>query len=257
MVGTTFFGDTDLATLAIWGFWVFFAGLIYYLQKENSREGFPVVDDDGVPAKGHWGWAFLKDKTFLLPHGRGSVTVPSGQHGDRDDLALARSALHSGAPYIPTGNPMIDGVGPASWAPRQDHPELDAHGHVKIRPMSQLEGFKIAGGRDPRGKAVVGGDGEVIGRVIDVWVDVPEALIRFLTIDLNPEGSGNQVIVPLTLANIKKNCVLVKTLHEHNWQDIPRTKSMDEITLLEEEKISAYVAGGAFYARQEFSDAKL
>ena len=67
MVGTTFFGDTDLATLAIWGFWVFFAGLIYYLQKENSREGFPVVDDDGVPAKGHWGWAFLKDKTFLLP----------------------------------------------------------------------------------------------------------------------------------------------------------------------------------------------
>jgi hypothetical protein len=28
------------------------------------------------------------DKTFHLPHGRGDVTVPSGQRGDRADLAL-------------------------------------------------------------------------------------------------------------------------------------------------------------------------
>ncbi|MGB0383136.1 MAG: hypothetical protein ACPGJH_09720, partial [Alphaproteobacteria bacterium] len=48
MVGITFFGETDLATLSIWLFWLFFAGLIYYLQTENMREGFPLVNDDGV-----------------------------------------------------------------------------------------------------------------------------------------------------------------------------------------------------------------
>ena len=26
---------------------------------------------------------------------------------------------------------MADGVGPASWAPRRDVPELDGHGHNK------------------------------------------------------------------------------------------------------------------------------
>ena len=35
------------ASAAIWLFWIFFAGLIYYLQTENMREGYPLEDDDG------------------------------------------------------------------------------------------------------------------------------------------------------------------------------------------------------------------
>jgi photosynthetic reaction center H subunit len=51
MVGVEFFGDFDLASAAIWLFWIFFAGLVYYLQTENMREGYPLRDDaDGVPA---------------------------------------------------------------------------------------------------------------------------------------------------------------------------------------------------------------
>ena len=42
MVGVTFFGDFDLASLAIWLFWGFFALLVYYLQTENMREGYPL-----------------------------------------------------------------------------------------------------------------------------------------------------------------------------------------------------------------------
>ena len=50
MVGVEFFGDFDLASAAIWLFWIFFAGLVYYLQTENMREGYPLRDDaDGVP----------------------------------------------------------------------------------------------------------------------------------------------------------------------------------------------------------------
>ena len=50
MVGVTFFGDFDLASLAIWLFWGFFAALIYYLQTENMREGYPLENEDGTVA---------------------------------------------------------------------------------------------------------------------------------------------------------------------------------------------------------------
>ena len=47
MVGTEFFGNFDLASAAIWLFWLFFALLVFYLQTENMREGYPLEDDDG------------------------------------------------------------------------------------------------------------------------------------------------------------------------------------------------------------------
>ncbi|MCL4127791.1 UNVERIFIED_CONTAM: hypothetical protein GTU68_038092 [Idotea baltica] len=145
---------------------------------------------------------------------------------------------------------MVDGVGPASWAPRRDVPELDGHGHVKIRPMSELPDFAHSAGRDPRGKPVVSGDGEVIGRVTDMWVDVPEALVRFLTLDLNPEGTGQTRLIPINMCRIKSDRVVVKSLFAHNFAGIPTTKSASEVTLLEEEKIMAYYAGGTLYASE-------
>ncbi|SFS19860.1 photosynthetic reaction center subunit H [Yoonia litorea] len=251
MVGVEFFGDFDLASLSIWLFWVFFAGLVYYLQTENMREGYPLRDDnDEVPANESL-WPLPKEKTFILRDGRGTLTVPSREYENaklRDGLALAQSSPASGSPWIPTGDPMVDGVGPAAWAPRRDAPELDAHGHVKIKPMSMLPDFKISAGRDPRGKAVVGRDGEVVGRVIDMWVDVPEALVRYLTVDLNPEGSGKTRLIPINMARIQSDRVTVRSLKAGNWDNVPATKSSEQVTLLEEDKIMAYYAGGTLYA---------
>ncbi len=256
MVGVTFFGNFDLASLAIWGFWLFFAGLIYYLQRENQREGYPLVDDDGkVIDNGIF--STPKDKTFILPHGRGEVTVPSGQSPDRTDLAMARTSQAGGSPFVPTGDPMVDGIGPAAWAPRRDVPELDGHGHPKIRPLSTLPDFHVSAGRDPRGKPVVGGDGEVVGRVIDIWVDVPEQLVRYLTVDLNPEGSGQTRVIPITMARIKSDRVTVRSLFEHNFPGIPQIRTPDQITLLEEDKITAYHAGGTLYATPSRAEPQL
>ncbi|MCY4179819.1 MAG: photosynthetic reaction center subunit H [Litoreibacter sp.] len=248
MVGTTFFGNFDLASAAIWLFYLFFALLIFYLQTENMREGYPMTDDDGNPAPNQGPFPVPKDKTFILRDGRGELTVPSGQRGDRDNLALQRTATAAGSPYVPTGDPMKDGVGPASWAPREDHPELDAHGHIKIQPMSKLEDFRISAGMDPRGKPVVTGDGEVVGRVIDMWVDVPEQMVRYLTMDVNPEGDGNTRLIPMNFALIKGDRVKIRSLYAHNVGDIPQAKSDSELTLLEEEKIMAFYGGGTLYA---------
>lgn len=251
MVGVNFFGNFDLASAAIWLFWLFFAGLVIYLQTENMREGYPLRDDDDdVPANESL-FPTPKEKTFHLRDGRGELTVPSREYEDskmRTDLALAPSSASTGSAWIPTGDPMRDGVGPAAWAPRRDEPELDAHGHVKIQPMSKLADFKVSAGRDPRGKVVVGRDGEVVGRVTDMWVDVPEQMVRYLTVDLNPEGSGKTRLIPMTLAKIGTDRVVVKTLMASNWDGVPTTKSMEQVTVLEEDKITAYYAGGTMYA---------
>ena len=257
MLGTEFFGNFDLASAAIWMFWIFFALLIYYLQTENMREGYPLQTDDGAEAPNQGPFPVPSDKTFLLPNGRGEVTVPSGQRGDRDTLALEATSTAAGSPFVPTGNPMLDGVGPGSWAPRNDHPELDAHGHVKIKTMSDLPDFAVSAGRDPRGKAVVAGDGEVIGRITDMWIDVPEQMVRYLTIDVNPEGKGNLRLIPMNFCKIHNNRVTVRSIYSAHFMDVPTTASTDQITLLEEEKIMAYYGGGTLYADPARSEPKL
>jgi hypothetical protein len=66
-----FFGNFDLASLSIWLFWIFFALLIYYLQTENMREGYPLENEDGTAAPNQGPFPVPNPKTFTLPHGRG------------------------------------------------------------------------------------------------------------------------------------------------------------------------------------------
>jgi photosynthetic reaction center H subunit len=244
MIGTTFFGNFDLASLAIWSFWLFFAFLLYYLQTENMREGYPLESEDGKAAPNQGPWPLPKPKTFILPHGRGEVTVPDMKREARE-IALARTAGNEGFPHVPTGDPMADGVGPAAWAPRRDVPELDGHGHNKIQPMSQASGFMVSAGRDPRGLPVQAGDLEVVGRISDLWVDVPEQLVRYLEIELN---SGSRRLVPMPMVKIWPDRVRVMSLPSDLFEGVPGTKSLTEVTLLEEDKISGYYAGGRLWA---------
>jgi photosynthetic reaction center H subunit len=38
-------GRIDFAQLVLYAFWIFFAGLIWYLRREDKREGYPLVSD--------------------------------------------------------------------------------------------------------------------------------------------------------------------------------------------------------------------
>ena len=254
MLTGTAFGEVDLAAIAIWLFWGFFALLVYYIQRENMREGYPLENDDGEAASNQGPFPVPSDKTFLLPHGRGEVTVPSGQRGDRPDLPMKRTAASEGFPLDPTGDPMIDGIGPASWAPRRDVPELDGHGHPKIVPMSKSEGFYHAAGPDPRGRAVMSGDGEQVGTISDMWVDAPEQLVRYLEISLDPKWGSGKRLVPMTMAQLWGGKVKINSIYAKHFANVPNHSSETQVTLLEEEKISAYYGGGHLYAdssRQE------
>jgi len=248
-----FYGDFDLASLSLWLFWVFFALLIFYIQRENMREGYPLEDDDGNTSPNQGLFPVPDDKTFRLPHGRGEVTVPSGQNPDRKDLALRKTATGNGFPFEPTGDPMVDGVGPASWAPRRNVPELDGHGHPKIVPMAGTDHFNVAAGRDPRGLEVEAGDDEIVGKISDMWIDEPEQLVRYLEIELDEKYGGGSRLVPMTFARIKSDRVRVRSIFARHFAGVPQHASPRQVTLLEEEKIAGYYGGGTLYA----SDARL
>ncbi|MGD9293954.1 MAG: photosynthetic reaction center subunit H [Roseobacter sp.] len=249
----TFFGEVDLASVSLWLFYIFFAGLVIWIQRENMREGYPLEDDEGNPSSNPSMWPLPEDKTFKLPHGRGEVTVPSGQTPERADIALKRVGPGNGYPLEPTGDPMLDGVGPASWAPRRDVPELDGHGHPKIVPMSAAEGFSVSAGRDPRGLPVVAGDGEIVGKITDMWIDEPEQLVRYLELELDSKWGSGTRLLPMTFARIRSDRVSVHALYGKHFATIPTIASPRQVTLLEEDKISGYYGGGKLYAgnRQE------
>lgn len=248
MVGVNFFGNFDLASLSIWLFYLFFAGLIYYLQTENMREGYPLEDEDGNPAANQGPFPLPKDKTFKLRDGRGELAVPSGARGDRDDLALARTSATGGFPFAPTGDPMADGVGPASWAPREDVPELDAHGHPKISPMAGHDDFFVSAGYDPRGLPVLSRDDQVVGHVTDMWIDKGEHLVRYVEFELEPEYGTGKRLVPIGMAKVTRRWVTVRSLTKGHFDGVPRTASSAQITKLEEEKICSWYAGGTLYS---------
>jgi photosynthetic reaction center H subunit len=246
----TFFAEFDLASLSLWLFWIFFALLIVYLQRENMREGYPLEDDEGRASSNPGLFPVPEDKTFRLPHGRGERSVPSGQTTERANLPLAKTTVANGFPLVPTGDPMIDGVGPASWAQRRDVPELDGSGHPKIVPMSATEHIHVAAGRDPRGMPVVSGDNQVVGTVTDMWIDEPEQLVRYLEYELADGLGAGKRLVPMTLARIKRDRVRIRSLYAHQFAGVPQHASPRQVTLLEEDKISGYYAGGTLYASE-------
>jgi len=247
----TFFGQFDLASLSLWLFYFFFAALIFYIQRENMREGYPLEDDDGNVSANQGLFPVPDDKTFRLPHGRGDVTVPSGQTPERKDIALRKTAAGNGFPFVPTGDPMVDGVGPASWAPRRDMPELDGKGHPKIVPMAATEHFHVSAGRDPRGLPVKAGDGDIVGAITDMWLDEPEQMVRYLEIELDADHGGGKRLVPLPMARIKANHVKIRSIFGKHFAGVPQHASPNQVTMLEEDKISGYYAGGTLYASEE------
>lgn len=250
----TIIGTVDLALVALYAFWIFFAALIWYLQRENMREGYPMVDEAGRPAANQGLFPVPVAKIFKLPFGRGEVSAP-GPNADTREPALKREFEFSGYPYEPSGDPLADGVGPAAWAQRRDVPELDGHGQPKIGPMRLTEGYAVAAGRDPRGLPVIGGDGLQGAVVTDMWVDRPEQLVRYLEIEL-PEGGGRRLL-PMPLARVRASGVKVHALYASQFAGVPMTTSDAEVTLLEEDRISAYWCGGKLYADRVRSEPQL
>ena len=235
----------DVAQIVLYLFWAFFAGLIYYLARENHREGYPMVVDGDREVR-ITGWPVPEPKTYKLAHG-GEVSVPTG-FVPRHEVDIAAEPAHpwKGAPLVPTGNPMLDGIGPGAYAQRADVPDLTWDGQVKIIPLRVATDYEVSGNDvDPRGMTIVGADDESGGVVRELWIDTAEVMFRYLEIET---ASGGRVMVPMLFARITRSGVKVQAILGHQFEHVPGLKQPDQITFLEEEKIMGYFGGGTLYA---------
>jgi len=243
----------DFAQLTLYVFWLFFAGLVLYLRKEDKREGYPMESDwsERSPRVRLQGYPELpKPKRFKLGHGHHDVLAPRAETDPRV-LKAQPVGPWPGAPLEPTGNPMVDAIGPGSYALRSETPDLTWDGDNKIVPLRVATDFYLeTRDPDPRGMKVLGADGLVGGVVKEVWVDRSEFMLRYMEMETTAANGSRTVLIPwnYTKINGTRRTVTVVSIMSKHFADVPGLKSPDEISLREEDMIMAYYAAGYLYA---------
>ncbi|QFT78645.1 photosynthetic reaction center subunit H [Erythrobacter sp. THAF29] len=260
MENTYIVGTFDVAELAFLAFFVFFIGLVIYLNRESRREGYPLEDEWTGNVDTTRPLSDAGKKTFKLPHGRGTY-VPEDVPRDPVDIPAKRAFRAGGAPYVPTGDAMKDGLGPAAFAKRQDYPDLTFDGALRIVPIADSHEIVIAD-KDPNivGWPVIAADKKKVGTVSDIWVDQSEHIIRYLEVTTN---AGTKVLAPMTVAAVQTKGLLTGILPDNpelveidaitseQFEHVPQVKTPGQITRLEEDRIMAYFGGGYMYATPE------
>jgi photosynthetic reaction center H subunit len=210
---------------------------------ENHREGYPMESGSSGRAVIK-GFPIPEPKTFLLEGGR-SVTVPDLTRKEPAYNAVA-SHPSSGSPIEPTGDAMTAAVGAGAYSNREDVPERTTHGVPLIQPLRIASDFSVAPQDvDPRGLPVMAGDGKQGGTVKDIWIDSAEMMFRYLEVEIT---GGKTVLLPITFSLIRRNQVEVHAIYARHFAAVPALKNPDQVTKLEEEKITAYYGGGTLYA---------
>lgn len=253
----------DLAALSLYVFFAFFVFLVFWLHREGKREGYPLVSDrSDRPNFGtiHGFPETPPPKVFRLhyPHG---ATVTQGQQPERDISDLVIEDPYNGTPITPKGDPMQDGIGAASYAMRADAPDLAFDDNLpKIVPLRAAPGWHVPDeDPDPRGKPVTTLDGETAGTVVDLWVDRSEVILRYIEVEVPAAPSAaavpKRVLVPMFLATVNdEGEVRVLSVTAAQLAAAPTIRKPEQITLLEEDRISGYFGGGHLHATPERSE---
>lgn len=240
-------GHLDVAQLLLYGFWIFFAGLIYYLRREDKREGYPLESDRSGGRVTVQGFpAMPAAKSFRLADG--TLVIAPRVEQDTRPIQATSMGMHPGAPLWPSANPMLDAIGPAAFAQRANQPDRTVEGHPMIVPMRNAPGFSVASqDADPRGMTVLGADREIGGVVRELWVDRAEPQIRYLELEAS---GGRRVLLPMTFAKIDgaRRQIRVHSILGSHFSLVPVLASADQITRREEDRICAFYAGGTLYA---------
>jgi photosynthetic reaction center H subunit len=248
----------DVAQITLYAFWVFFAVLVYYLRSEDKREGYPLVTDGPNPDTIIGFPPLPEPKTFLKRDG--SIQTAPRAEAPVAVTGAVPAYKFPGAPLIPTGNALLAGIGPASWANREDAPDLDADGHNRIVPLRADAKLSVAAEDvDPRGFEFLGSDDKVAGTVSDVWVDRGDLLIRYYEVTVRTGDGSRAVLIPGPLVSVDPEARKARSgaVPAALFAGAPALKSTDRITLREEDRTSAYFGGGYLLATPDRSESWL
>jgi photosynthetic reaction center H subunit len=243
-------GYIDLPQLALYAFWIFFAGLILYLRREDKREGYPLRSERSASITVQGFPPVPAPKTFHMADGS---TVMAPRVEPPEPAIMARPAeAWAGSPLVPTGNPLVDGVGPAAYAQRADVPDMEfASAERRIVPLRAAAAFSLSDeDPDPRGMTVFGADRRAAGTVLDVWIDRTEMIARYLEVVVDHAVGARNVLLPMNMLKINsaRRRIDVRAITTAQFADVPVLRDADSVTLREEDRIMAYYGGGTLYA---------
>ena len=260
-------GTFDVAELAFLLFFGFFVALVFYLNRESRREGYPLEDEVTGKVENDCRLFDGDKKVFQLPNGRGTY-VPEDSPRDDVNLPAVQAFNSPGAPWVPTGDPLVDGMGPAAWANRSKYPDLTFDGRPRIVPIGDSHEM-IVSPNDPQliGWPVMAADKQIVGKVSDIWVDQSEHIIRYLEVETT---TGKKVLAPMFVAAVHGNSLLaallpttsdekefveIAAITADQFERAPMLETPGIITRYEEDRVMAYFGGGYMYATPERSEA--
>ena len=248
-------GYVDVAQVVLYAFWIFFGGLVFYLRREDRREGYPLESEvAGGRALPRNSLLIPSPKRFLLSNGHVKFAPQLGEQKPWNYRGH-KLEVWPGAPLEPDTDGLHDAIGPGAYVDREDSHDETWDREKRIVPLRVAEHFVVhETGPNPIGMPVFGADRQVAGSVTDLWVDRGESMVRYYEVELG--ANGRRVLMPATFAKTGRFSQTVKTeaLLAHQFADIPTTKDPDSVTLYEEERIMAFFGGGTLYAtplRQE------
>ena len=246
----------DLPQVAFWVFFLFFLALVWWLRRNDKREGYPLKASPftnerllGFPTPPS------DDQVYVLNEGGTSAAPHNFAQPDTKAKPLYRFA---GTPLSPVGNPLLAALGPGAWVKRRDEPMLTEKGERVLQPLRLLPEWSLTEGEaDPRGMTVFDWRWNEIGVVRDIWVDQAIRIIRLLEVELQPSSVSGRVLVPIFHTVIKEKAreVRVTALRSSQFADIPMPARPDRITAQEDERLNAYFAAGYFYRNSVLTEA--
>ena len=241
-------GYIDVAQITLYAFWIFFAGLVFWLRREDRREGYPLEAEAYGRLKNPDPVLIPREKTFNLLSGE-TKHAPARNTAFERNVPSRKLEPWPGAPYVRTETDLTAGVGPGSWVTRDDVHDHTWDGQHRLVPLRKADTFVVhEDGPNPIGLPVMGADRQVAGTVADLWVDRGESLVRYYEVAL--PGAARNVLMPATFCRMKRFAQHVSTeaLLASQFAGIPVSKDPDSVTFLEEEKIVAYFGAGTLYA---------
>ena len=236
----------DLAQVLVAAFVLFFFGLVYYLHREDKREGYPLEEE--IPTLGHGivGYPNVPaPKTYHLMDGTTS-TLP--KEYARRELKAQQREHHHGAALYPVGDPLTAGIGPGAYTLRSNRPLRTMDGTPQLQPLRVATDYTNRDpDMEPRGRRVLGADMKEAGTCVDLWVDKGSKICRYLEVELD---IGGRRLVPIFYAVIRRNTSYfqIDAIEAGQFAKIPVTSEPTSITAREEDIVNGFFAGGYIYS---------
>ena len=240
-----FTDDIDLIQVLLAAFLLCFAILVFYLRREDKREGYPLVSRTARHTV--IGWPSPPPvKTYKLMDGT-SVELPNRK--PQEPLVGGLEPASDSEPLRAIGDPVYADLGAGAYVLQRDEPMRTIDGELMLQPLRRASEWSVVRGEaDPRGMRALARDYRPVGVVTDLWIDRAAKILRYLEVTL--DDGGDTILVPIFFAHIRQadREVRVKALKVEHFAHVPHLRDPDAMTAREEDRLTAYFAGGSIYA---------